>query len=173
MEKQDEVWKDVVGYEKLYQVSNLGRVKSMSRLKLHKGQYYITTKEILLKLSSVSNEYLAVCLWKNGLKKTRTVHQLVAEAFLGHTRCGYKLVVDHINNIRTDNNINNLRITTQRINTNKKHLKSSSKYTGVSWSKSHGKWCSNIVIDGRNRFLGFYKLEIDASNIYQKTLNEL
>lgn len=78
----EEVWKDVVGYEGLYQVSNLGRVKSLSRL-VDKGKYgTIYTKERILKNQKVNVNYLFVILSKDGKHKNMTVHRLMAKAFL-------------------------------------------------------------------------------------------
>ena len=85
-----EIWKDVKGYEKHYKVSNLGRVKSVK-----------FNKEKVLSKTKLSNGYLKVLLCKNGKSKTKTVHSLVAESFLNHKSNIY-IVVDHINNIKTD-----------------------------------------------------------------------
>lgn len=83
MEKQ-EVWRDVVGYEGLYEVSNLGRVRSLDRItedtvgrkRKYKGQ-------LLNPINSVGgNGYLRVLLSENGKKVGYTVHRLVAQAFI-------------------------------------------------------------------------------------------
>ena len=78
----EEIWKDIEGYEGLYQVSNLGRVKSLSRL-VDKGKYgTIYTKERILKNQKVNVNYLFVILSKDGKHKNMTVHRLMAKAFL-------------------------------------------------------------------------------------------
>lgn len=64
-----EIWKDVEGYEGLYQVSNEGNVRSLK-------------KGIILKAANVNNGYLAVQLWDNGIPKMKLIHRLVAEAFI-------------------------------------------------------------------------------------------
>jgi len=157
-----EIWKEVKGYEGIYEVSNLGNVKSLN--------YNGTKKEKELKICYDSDGYCIVSLFKNKVSKTRKVHQLVAESFLNHTPNGMKLVVNHINFIRNDNRLENLEIISQRINTNLKHLKSSSKYTGVSWYKSMNKWVSQIKINGKQKNLGYFKTELEAHNAYQKAL---
>lgn len=95
-----EIWKDIEGYEGLYQVSNLGRVKSLKY-----------DKEKIMKLWTNPRGYLNVYLCKNNKKKCGRIHRLVAEAFIpnpDNLPC-----VDHINCIITDNRVENLRWCTQ------------------------------------------------------------
>lgn len=70
----NEVWRDIEGYEGLYQVSNWGRVRSMN--------YHHSGKVTVLKQAKDIHGYLLVKLCKNGKQKTRTVHRLVAIAFI-------------------------------------------------------------------------------------------
>lgn len=92
-----EIWRDIKGYEGIYQVSNEGRIKSLSN--------EATRKEKILKQNK-SNRYFVVELSCNGVGKRYLVHHLVAEAFIpnpnGHT------VVHHISHIKTDNRAANL-----------------------------------------------------------------
>jgi hypothetical protein len=157
-----EIYKDVIGYEGDYQVSNIGNVKS---LKFNKQKILNACKDL--------DGYYKVNLVINGLSKSRLVHQLVAESFLNHKRCGYKLVVNHIDFNRTNNNVENLEIITTRENVNRKHLKSSSKYTGVSWDKNRNKWISKIKVNGKTINLGRFENELDASIAYEEKLNNL
>lgn len=94
-----EVWKDIKGYEGLYQVSNLGRVKSLN--------FHRTGKEQILKSDCQRRGYFYVTLYNNkrGIKKS--IHRLVAEAFIPNPH--NKPSVDHINTDRTDNRVENLR----------------------------------------------------------------
>ena len=71
-----EIWKDISGYEGLYQVSNLGRVKSLD--------YNHTGREKIMKPSVDKNGYLYVCFRKNGVKKWYKLHRLVAQAFISN-----------------------------------------------------------------------------------------
>lgn len=103
-----EIWKDVPEYEGLYQVSSLGRIKSLGNDK--------KKKEKILKAGETKG-YSQVILSRHKQLKTIYVHQLVAMAFLNHVRCGHKLEVDHINNIKSDNRVENLQILTHRDNT--------------------------------------------------------
>ena len=74
----EEIWKDIEGYEGLYQVSNLGRVRSLDRVD-SKGRHKCGQ---IMKLSLNEKGYVKITLWKNGKKKDYKVHRLVAEAFL-------------------------------------------------------------------------------------------
>lgn len=154
-----EEWKDIIGYEKLYQVSNLGNIKSLkySKSKLLKG--------------SVNNYgYIQVNLCKDGIVKSFKIHQLVAVHFLNHIINGYEKVVNHIDFNKLNNIVTNLEIVTPRENTNKKHLQSSSSSTGVTWDKRKNKWISQIYHNSKLRFLGYFKTESEASNAYQNEL---
>ena len=131
-----ENWKDIKGYEGIYQVSDLGNVKSLPRMVPSPRGLSRFIKERILKTGSNNGGYLSVILCKDGIMKTKSIHQLVAESFLNHIPFGRELVVNHINFTREDNKLENLEIISFRQNTNKKHLKSSSKYTGVFWMKN-------------------------------------
>ena len=167
---QKEIWKDVPNYEGYYQVSNHGRVKSTSRFVKNKYEGLTYWKERILK-PSLSSGYYVVKLSKER-KKVIKVHQLVAMAFLNHKPCGMMLVVDHINNIKTDNRLENLQVITTRENSSK-DKNGTSKYTGVCWSKRCDKWESNIFINGKQIFLGLFESEKEASTTYQNKLNSL
>lgn len=112
-----EEWRAIEGYEGIYEVSNLGRVKALSRTVIYpdKRKDY-TRPEQILKPWFESGGYYQVSLCKNGKVKNRRVHVLVAMAFLGHIPNGSTLVVDHIDENRTNNNIQNLQIITHQDN---------------------------------------------------------
>lgn len=170
---KEEVWKDIPEYEGLYQVSNLGRIKSLSRIiKRSNGIGVLPLKERCIKLSiSKRSGYVFGMIFKKGKPKNIKTSILVAMAFLGHRPDGtQKIVVDHIDHNKLNNNLSNLRLISQRENSNKKHLKSSSKYVGVSFCKAIKKWDSRVTIDGNQKYLGSFKNEIDAHNAYQRAI---
>lgn len=97
-----EIYKDVVGYEGIYQVSNLGNVK---RILLSKGVKIKANGNILTPTKD-SSGYLQVRLLKNGKRKHYSHHRLIAEYFIPNPN-NY-LFINHINGIKTDNRIENL-----------------------------------------------------------------
>lgn len=100
-----EEWKDIDGYEGLYQVSNLGRIKSIPHVvKTWRGSFI--SKEIVRTLAKDRNGYLMIYLCKNGKKKYHSVHRIVAKAFVANPH-NYS-VVNHINEDKSDNRVENL-----------------------------------------------------------------
>jgi hypothetical protein len=168
-----EIWKAVKGYEGIYEVSNLGRVKSLKRIVERIDSRKRTVNERILKHTMNKDGYFYLTLSNRGVSKTKKIHQLVTESFLNHNPCGYKLVVNHINFDKTDNRVENLEIVTQRQNTNRKHLKSRSVYIGVTWYKTYKKWHARIRIDGKNKHLGYFTDEYKAHLAYQSALTQL
>lgn len=167
-----EIWKSVKNYEGVYEVSNLGNVKSLSRIILRNGKYPFKCKEKIIK-QNISNGRYHVDLYKNGIGKTFKVHQLVSIAFYNHVPNGYYLVINHKDFNPLNNKLDNLEIVTQRENSNLKHIKSSSQYVGVSWRKQSNKWKASIYINGKQKHLGLFLSEIEASISYEKSLKDL
>ena len=157
-----EEFRDIKGYEGIYQVSNLGRVKSLKRLRV--------PKERFLKVNTDGNGYLKVNLSFNGKVKNAVIHKLVAIAFLDHNPNGMITVIDHIDNNKLNNRLENLQLVTQRYNASKDKTGGSSKYVGVSWDKNAGKWKVEITIKGNRKYLGCFINEEEANDAYQKKL---
>lgn len=103
----DELWKSITGYEGLYEVSTLGRVRSIERVVVNKRDREMTIKETILKPENVYNGYERVYLYKNGKGVHKRVATLVYESFIGAIPEG--LEIDHANGVRTDNRLENLR----------------------------------------------------------------
>lgn len=110
-----EHWKDVVGYEGYYQVSNKGRVRGLKYV-FWAGCCFRTLPERILKPNRNKSGYYYVVLHKNRKGRTWKIHRLVALAFVPNPE--KKPCIDHINTIRTDNRVENLRWVTYKENVN-------------------------------------------------------
>lgn len=95
----EEIWRDIENYKGLYQISNLGRVKS---LKDNRGKY----REKILKLQKSEKNYLFVFLYKNGKPKKYWIHKLVANAFIPNPKNLY--LVGYKDGNTLNNNVDNL-----------------------------------------------------------------
>ena len=113
----EEIWKDVVGYEGLYQVSNLGRIKSLERnwnvTNQYGKEFVSSTKEKILKSTKYNMGYLYVSL-SNIKTKNVPVHRLVATAFISNPN-NYK-IVNHKDGDKLNNCVDNLEWCTQKFN---------------------------------------------------------
>lgn len=102
----DEVWASIPGFEGSYSISTLGRVRSEPRVVMRKNGRTISIPERVLKASVRSNGYLMVELWADNHPTGRTVHSLMAEAFL--PRPDGAEVVRHLNDDKLDLRLENL-----------------------------------------------------------------
>ena len=107
---QEEIWKPIEGYENLYSVSSLGRVKTLQKINL-RGQL---RKEKVLKQYINKKGYLYVVLFKDGKCKKKLVHRLVAEAFLPNPN--NLICINHKSEIKTENFVENLEFCTVAYN---------------------------------------------------------
>jgi hypothetical protein len=154
-----EIWKDVIEYEGLYQVSNFGNVKSLN--------YNRSGKEKLLKPGIGTTGYYNVFLSKNGKKKTFKVHQLVAICFLNHKPNGFNLVVNHIDNNPLNNHVSNLELVNQRYNSS-----CHKKDVGITKLKS-GKYQVNIEINYKSIHLGWFSNKDNALIVYNNAVKNV
>lgn len=114
--KEQELWKDIQGYDGKYQVSTLGRVRSVKRTVINSRGRKQSFKETILRPDHAPNGYERVGLYDKGRLKHRRVAKLVYEAFVGPVPEG--LEIDHLNGNNTDNRLENLRVCTHKENCN-------------------------------------------------------
>ena len=138
----EEEYKVVEGFNN-YAVSNLGNVKN------------IKTGRILKSWDNTDG-YLILDFKIDGKRKSAKIHRLVAEAFIPNPE--NKECVDHIDRVRNNNNVNNLRWATKSENSINKKMQSNNKsgHTGVSYCNRSKKWLVAIRINKRNKHIGYY-----------------
>lgn len=135
----NEIWKDIEGYEGLYQVSNMGNIKSLCRYDANNH----LLKERLLKPDKTKFGYYQITLSKNGITKRYTIHKLVCLAFLPNP--DNKPCIDHINTDRTDNRVENLRWCTYKENMNNPIT---TKKIGKANTRTHKKAILQLTVNG-------------------------
>jgi hypothetical protein len=112
-----EIWKDIVGYERCYEVSNLGRIKNVERQCKTKNNSIRTIRERILKSYIHKNGYSYTRLSKNGKVKGFRTHRLVAQAFIPNPE--EKFGTNHKDGDKTNNEVINLEWATN--SENQKH----------------------------------------------------
>ena len=139
---EGEIWRNIENYPN-YQVSNLGRVKSLNHRR--------TGREKIL-VQSFNNGYLLVKLYDgNGGGKNHRVHRLVAKAFVHNDSPNEKIYIDHYDTNRSNNKANNLRWVTSIENMNnyltKQHMSQATKGLRTGEKHHHTKKCicNNII----------------------------
>lgn len=101
-----EIWKDIIGYEGLYQVSNLGNVKSLKKKSINRHGWIRILPELIMIQKISNNGYKRVGLVKNGHQKQISVHRLVTIAFIENKN--NKPCVNHKDGNKLNNNVDNL-----------------------------------------------------------------
>ena len=163
---EEEIWKYIPNFNNKYQASDLGRIRCLPTVyrtpndSLRKTSYYIVK-------SSRHQGYAQTPLTDiNGKVHYKGTHRWVMYAFHGES----ELQVDHINGIRDDNRLINLRYATARENNNYRKDNIPDYFTSSLYGvyKQGKGWTSYIKINGEDYYLGNYSKEIDAHNIYMK-----
>ena len=127
---QQEIWKDIPGYMGLYQVSNFGRIKGLSRIVKNKDSQMVVESKIKNPQLNKTNDRLIISLSKDGIKRTYFIHRLVALAFIPNPNNLPQ--INHKDENPKNNNVENLEWCTAYYNTHygnciRKRAKSKSK----------------------------------------------
>jgi hypothetical protein len=157
-----EEWKDIPDYEGLYQVSDLGRVKSLEKPRKKSANNPNSFVRLRIMKASLGKRYLNTALYKDGVSKSFLIHHLLSIAFLDFRPNMGQTIVDHINNVSTDNRLVNLQLITRRHN-NVKDLKSKSGAVGL--YERNGLFEVGINFNGVACSLGSFK---DKNQAIQK-----
>jgi hypothetical protein len=137
----NEIWKDIEGYDGAYQVSNMGRVKSVARVTTRLCQYGIREYRIperIMRTRFGTSGYLCVNLHHEGKQVTEMIHRLVALHFCKGYADG--MTVNHIDEVKTNNRADNLEWLTQKENNNHG--------TGIARRKKHPKAVVQMSLSG-------------------------
>lgn len=140
---KEEIWKTIPGYER-YEASNLGNVRSLKKT---------------LNPASVNGYMIVRISDRDGKYKTKLIHRLVMESFVG----GSLLVVDHIDGNRSNNHLENLEYVSQRENILRKKTSK-----GFRFIEATGKWVGRILSDGKRIHLGTFNTKQEALDAYNK-----
>lgn len=167
---ENEIWKPVVGFEKLYLVSNVGRVMALKKTVSHPNSGVKTYPKKILCQCINKGGYYQLDLSNNCISKKNSVHKIVAMAFIGYVpQKGY--VINHIDGNKLNNNVCNLEVVTHRYNNSFaiRKITKSSKYVGVNLScKNNIKYYTSYISINNIRInLGRYKSEVIAGSMYK------
>ena len=159
----DEIWKPIKGYEGLYEVSNMGRVKTLERI-YYSGRNHKMAKtqpEGIRNTSVAPNGYQIVILMKEGKMNGFSVHSLVWDMFGDKPRT-LDLQIDHIDENKLNNNINNLQLMTPKAN----HRKSLKRDLPVGVVPHGSRFRSQITKYGLSHYLGVFGTPEEAHEKY-------
>lgn len=156
----EEEWRQITDYPDYY-ISNLGNIKSFKR-----------GKEKILKQHPNHKGYLLVGIVNENGQKKFGIHRLMAKMFL-EDFCE-ELYVDHIDRIKTNNVVSNLRMVTnqENIRNQSKRPGCSSKYKGVNFDTNRNKWCAKLKIYYKTVNLGRFLTEEDAAKAYNQYIQD-
>jgi hypothetical protein len=173
----EEIWVPIAGdWRREYQVSSIGRCRSVDDFRPPRGrpfppQIYKLKRDIhgynRVKLSDSSS---AAASYK--------VSRLVADAFIFNDDPTSKIQVDHLDNDRSNDRIDNLEWVTEAEQQRRRAArmraigKTTSQFIGVTWHDSDQRWCAQIVVEKKRKFLGNFRDEVEAARTYNAFVRE-
>lgn len=161
------------GLESNIEVTRCGKARILKKDWMSKNSHKFGEIDFNIKKPNRDGYFQLQTQIKTIGSKTIQLHQIIASVFLGYIFNGHKNVVDHINNIKKDNHIDNLRVVTQRENMIKNGLTRGKYPTGVFYDKRVNIYGAKILINKKQVHLGRFKNEILASEAYQKALKSI
>lgn len=171
-----EEWKDIQGYEGLYQVSNLGKVMSLERVVIKNTGVANPIRAKLKALVIDNSGYFKVNLYKMNKLGRFSVHRLVGVAFIPNPE--NKPCINHKNHNIYDNASENLEWCTHSENNMAQYKtprKTTSLYKGVFCAKKplRKKWVAYITLKSKTYRLGYFATEVEAASAYNTKAKEL
>ena len=178
LNNNNEIWKPIKGFEKLYEVSNLGRIRN--------------TRGKVMKTYTINSGYECLKFTVNGKRTSHLVHRLVANAFITKPKVDYKLEVNHIDEDKYNNKVDNLewvsssenkqhsmksgrydKIFTAKNTLGKKHKSNVSKYHNVGYDKNRNKWVAVVRHNKKNYYSKRFNTEKEAALHVNWIIDEL
>lgn len=170
---EEEIWKDIDGYDGYYQISNKGRLRGLQRMVKNPIHGQMVLKENVFSQKPNKRGYVKYRIHYNNQRKSYAAHRLVAHYFIGYS----DKMIDHINGVKNDNRVENLEYVDNRENCARGHEMRLNKPVGITavTSQYNGKirWVAKISLNKKHHFLGSFKTSEEASKCYQSTLAEI
>jgi len=161
-----EIWKSIPNYEGLYEISNYGNVKTLARI-YYSGKFHHNPKRVeehLRKFTLNSNGYYTVQLMKDGKTKGYSVHTLVWDNFDGTPRIS-PLQIDHKDENKLNNHIDNLQLLTAKMN-RRKSIHRDLPIGVIHYHNNPNRFQAQITKNGKGYFLGAFDTPEEAHQAY-------
>lgn len=167
-----EEWRDIQGWEGFYRISSLGRVMSVEReIPTTRGPKTISQRIMVAEPNT--RGYLKVNLHRDGRQKTFEIHRMTAKAFLENPQ-GLP-DVDHINRVRSDNRLSNLRWASERVNIINRtpSPNTTTGLVGVRFKSGANRWSARIKLFGEEKYLGTFDTVEKALSARERAVEEM
>ena len=164
------IWVPFIGFEKEYMINSFGNVIGLDRTVIFKDGRKRFVKSTKRKLGKDSHGYIQICL-KRG--QTIPIHTAVFFSFNPTIKKRNGFEVDHIDENKENNHFDNLQYVPCRTNLTKKAFSNPkrSSLVGVDYFKRTGRWHARIYANGKSKYLGSFKTELEGHNAYIKALS--